>query len=80
MDISKPLKKFDNWRLGFRYSLEQNKNRDIITDTLTPLTFSFDTYSAYLKSDDAKKNRYGITFFTRSDKYALNNALVKGRS
>jgi hypothetical protein len=69
VDLGKQLKRMRNWRLGLRYSLEQNSARNKSTDTLTTDAFSFDTWSAYLKSDEKKKNRYGVTFFTRSDKY-----------
>jgi hypothetical protein len=77
-DLSKQLKELRNWRLGFRYALEQNSVRSKNTDTLTPVTFSFDSYSVYLKSDEAKSNRYGITFFTRSDKYPVSKAFIRG--
>lgn len=73
IDISKQLKRLDDWKLGFRYSLEQNNARDKDTDSLTQDAFSFDVYSAYLRSDERKKNRYGITFFTRADKYSFDN-------
>jgi hypothetical protein len=69
IDLSKQLKKMNDWRLGFRYALEQNASRHKSTDTLTIDAFSFDSYSVYLRSDERKKNRYGISFFTRSDKY-----------
>lgn len=69
IDMSKQFKQIYNWRLGFRYALEQNRVKNKITDTLSANAFSFDTYSVYLRSDEQKKNRYGITFFTRSDKY-----------
>lgn len=69
IDISKQLKSLNYWRLGFRYSLEQNATRYKQTDTLTPEAFSFDNYSVYLRSDERKKNRYSVSFFTRSDKY-----------
>ncbi|MGB3165033.1 MAG: hypothetical protein WBA96_15980 [Chitinophagaceae bacterium] len=78
IDISKQLKQFNNWRLGFKYSLEQNEVRNKTVDTLTPFAFSFDTYSVYLKSDEAKKNKYGISFFTRSDKYPVGKDLIRG--
>ncbi len=78
IDISKQLKKLDNWRVGFNYSLEQNNNRHKASDTLNPLAFNFDIYSAYLKSDESKQNRYRITFFTRSDKYAMGKDFVRG--
>jgi hypothetical protein len=69
IDLSKQLKQMDNWRVGFNYSLQQNTVRTKSGDTLTADAFSFDSYSVYLKSDERKKNRYGITFFTRMDKY-----------
>ena len=78
IDISKQFKKLDNWRVGFNYSLEQNNNRHKASDTLNPLAFNFDIYSAYLKSDESKQNRYRITFFTRSDKYAVGKDFVRG--
>jgi hypothetical protein len=78
IDISKGLKKINDYRLGFRYALEQNTIKNKSADTLTPLSFSFDTYSAYLKSSEKRKNRYGLTFFTRSDKYPLGKNFVRG--
>lgn len=78
IDMSKRFAALDNWQLGVRYALEQNINRNKATDTLTPLSFSFDSYSLYLKSDDAKRNRYSATFFTRSDKYASGKDFVRG--
>jgi hypothetical protein len=78
VDISKQFKELRNWRMGLRYSLEQNTPRNKTTDTITTSGFSFDTYSLYLNSDDAKDNKYGITFFTRSDKYPVGKDFVRG--
>ncbi len=80
LDLSKQLKKMDNWRLGARYTLERNIARHKATDTLVPLAFSFDTYTVYLKSDESRedRNRYSITFFTRSDEYPAGKGFVRG--
>jgi len=78
LDISKELKQLKDFRLGFRYALEQNKTKDKVSDTLTSQSFSFDTYSAYLKSSEQKKNKYGLTFFTRSDKYPVGKNFSRG--
>ena len=78
LDVSKELKRLKDFRLGFRYALEENKTRNKASDTLTVQSFSFDTYSAYLRSAEKKKNKYGITFFTRSDKYPVGKNLVRG--
>jgi hypothetical protein len=52
--------------------------RSKTNDNISPLSFSFDTYSAYLKSNETKKNKWGLTFFTRSDKYPTTKALLRG--
>ncbi len=78
IDFSKELKQLNNWKIGFNYQLEQNNIRFKNSDTLIPGSFSFDIYSAYLKSDESKKNRYRITFFTRSDKYPVYKDFVRG--
>ena len=78
IDISKQLKQFSDWRIGFRYALENNDARYRANDSLLPTAFSFDTYSVYLRTDEAKKNRFGITFFTRSDKYPIGKNFVRG--
>ncbi|HKC34548.1 MAG TPA: hypothetical protein VKB95_00745, partial [Chitinophagaceae bacterium] len=78
LDISKELKQLKDFRLGFRYALEENKTKDKASDTLTFQSFSFGTYTAYLRSPEKKKNKYGITFFTRSDKYPVGKNLTRG--
>ncbi len=78
LDISKQLKQFRDWRIGLRYSLEHNDTRYSLSDTLLPQAFSFDTYSIYLRSDENKRNRFGVTFFTRSDKYPDGKIFTRG--
>ncbi|MCZ2459323.1 MAG: hypothetical protein LC128_06820 [Chitinophagales bacterium] len=78
IDFSKQMKALDNWRAGFNYSLQQNSVRNKLSDTLTPLAFSFHTYSLYLKSDEMKKNHYGVTFSSRTDKYPVNKDFIRG--
>ena len=78
VDVSRQLKQLRSVRLGLRYTLEKNEIRNTASDSLSPLSFAFDTYTAYLKSDEARKNRYGLTFYTRSDKYPIAKSLLKG--
>jgi hypothetical protein len=78
VDMSRLFKKLSSVRLGVRYALEQNEIRNNAKDTLSPQSFSFDTYTAYLKSDEAKRNKWGLSFFTRSDKYPTPQAMVRG--
>lgn len=78
LDMSKELKQMRSMRIGFRYALEKNEVRNKQTDSLSLTSFSFDTYTAYLKSDEAKKNKWGLNFFTRADKYPSLKQLIKG--
>ncbi|MFN8289619.1 MAG: hypothetical protein U0U70_05160 [Chitinophagaceae bacterium] len=78
IDISKELTRFGKWRVGFNYSLEKNNVVNKTADTLSASAFWFDIYSAYLQSDVAKKNKYKLTFFTRSDRYPVNKAFIRG--
>ncbi len=78
VDINKQLKTMAMMRIGFRYALERNEIRDHKNDSLNFQSFSFDTYSAYVKTDETKKNRYGFTFFTRADQYPTKQELKKG--
>lgn len=78
IDMSRLFKSLSSMRLGFRYALERNEVRNRRFDTISPLSFSFDTYAAYLKSDETKKNKWGLSFFTRSDKYPTAKNLVRG--
>lgn len=78
VDVSKQLKRLASMRLGFRYTLERNELNSAEADTLDKTSFSFDTYSVYLKTDESKKNKYGVTFYTRSDKYPVQKELTRG--
>ncbi|MGN6166243.1 MAG: hypothetical protein ACTHOF_17055 [Flavisolibacter sp.] len=78
IDVSKQLKQLASLKLGFKYALEKNEIHDRYKDSLWASSFSFDTYTAYLKTDESKKNTYGLTFFTRADKYPTVKGLTKG--
>ncbi len=77
IDVSKKLKSFKNIMIGAGYLGEHNKQRAKISDTLTPLSFAFNTWQAYIKSDISKANKWGITYFTRSDYYPASKNLLR---
>ncbi len=78
IDVSRQFKKLASLRAGLRYALEKNEVRNQRTDSIAFNSFSFDTYTAYVKTNETKKNKYGISFFTRADKYPYGKGLVKG--
>ena len=75
VDIAKELTSLRRMQLGFNYSSEYNRLRYTVTDTLTPLSFAFNTWMVYLRSDPSKLNRWGISYFTRNDRLPVKSKL-----
>ncbi len=78
LDVSKSIKKWNDLRLGVKYIVEENAVRNNQTDTLTFQSFSFDMYTLYLKSAEKNKNKFGINFFSRADKFIAGKEFVRG--
>lgn len=78
IDIGRRFKQLASMQIGVRYALERNEVRNKRNDSISFSSFSFDTYSAYIKTDENKKNKYALSFFTRSDKYPFAKQLIKG--
>nr|MBA2250509.1 hypothetical protein [Chitinophagaceae bacterium] len=76
INISKVLTRFNKMEVGGGFSAEHNKLFNKLYDTLTPLSFSFDTWQAFIKSSDASLNKWGITYFNRIDKFPSKKQLV----
>ena len=76
IDVSKQLSKFKNLQLGFNYSAENNKLNNKIFDTLSPISFAFDIWQVYVKSNEAKPDRWGVTYFTRTNKLPFKKELI----
>lgn len=77
IDVSKQLTKLQNIQLGFNYSSENNKLHSKIFDTLNPLSFAFNIWQVYVKSNDTKPGRWGVTYFKRINKLPFKKELVK---
>jgi hypothetical protein len=67
IDVSKVFSKLKNMQAGVNYSAENNKQVAAISDTLTPLSFAFNIWQAYIKSNQERANKWGISYFTRTD-------------
>ncbi len=67
VDISKVFPKLNNYMFGASYAVEHNEIHDRISDSVSSASFAFTTVSAYIRSDQAKNNRWALTYFTRSD-------------
>ena len=78
INVSRRFPKLKNYTIGYIYALEHNEVHNKRTDSVSFLSFSFQTSQLSLRSDESKPNRWGVTFFTRSDKYPLGKELIKG--
>ena len=75
-EISKNFPHLKSMGVYIKYSGEYDKERYITTDTLTPLSFGFSTFEAGLKSDENKLNRWGLSYFKRTNTLPLVNKLI----
>lgn len=77
VNISRRFAKLKNYTIGGSYAVEHNAIRNKFTDSMAAQSFSFSTATAYLKSDPANPNHWGISWFTRTNSYPLGKELVK---
>ncbi len=75
VDVSKRLTGLKNMMVGASYQGERNEQLNKVYDTLTPYSFAFTTWQAYIKSDNNRPNKWGISYFTRSDFYPVAKKL-----
>lgn len=76
VNISKQFNKLKNYQFAFNYSSENNKLNNKIFDTLSPLSFGFDIWQVYMKSNETKPNRWGVTYYTRTNKLPFKKDLT----
>jgi hypothetical protein len=76
IDVARDFPKLGNYRIGGGYSGERNYVQYRQYDSLTTGSFSYDIWQAYLKSSLNKPNKWGVTYYTRRDKYPYQAKLV----
>ncbi len=77
LNIARKFPKLKNHTLSAQYALEHNEISNKRTDSVALQSFAFETIQVALKSDEAKQNRWGITYFTRTDAYPVGKELVR---
>ena len=75
IDLNKELTRFRKMQIGFRYNSEHNKQKNKIADTLTAFSYAFNVWQVYIKSNPAKANRWGVSYFTRNDLLPVKSKL-----
>ncbi|HEX6431962.1 MAG TPA: hypothetical protein VF008_29925 [Niastella sp.] len=76
-NLSRQFAKLKNYTIGGTYAVEHNAIRNKNNDSMAIQSFSFSNTSVFLKSDQAKPNHWGITWFTRTNSYPQGANLVK---
>lgn len=65
--FSKKLKNIANYQVGASYTSENNQQLLRRFDTLSPVSFAFNMWQVFLKSNDAKSSKWGISYFSREN-------------
>lgn len=93
--VSKVLKDLAHYKIGASYAAENNSQYLRVYDTLSPASFAFNVWQAFLKSDEEKPVRWGVTYYRRenmvprgkellladrSDNIALNAELLSNQN
>lgn len=77
LNIAKSFASLKDYTVGVSYELEHNEARNKISDSITPYSFSFDIVKLYLKSNEEKPNKWGLSYYTRSDQLPIGKGLVR---
>ncbi len=78
IDLNKTFKKLRSFQTGIKYTGEFNRLTDKVPNTLNASSFGFNIYELYLRSNQSKLNKWGLSFVLRNDllpkKFYLNPA------
>lgn len=67
LSLSKVVSSFHNLKIGTSYSAENNQQLLRQFDTLSPVSFGFSIWQVFVKSNESKPNRWGISYFKRTN-------------
>ncbi len=76
IDINKSFKKLYNYQAGVKYLGEFNRLTDKLQDTLNPSSFGFNVYEVYLRSNQTKLNKWGVSVVLRNDLLPKRTSLI----
>ena len=78
VDLKKQLTRLRKMQVGIKYNSEINNLRDKKSDTLNAFSYAFNVWEVYVRSNPEKANRWGVSYFSRTDqlpsKYRLERA------
>lgn len=76
LELSRQLKNLGNMETGLKYNGEFNRNLNKQWDTLSALSFGFNIYEIYLRSNQALQNKWSFSYIKRNDKLPVGNKLL----
>ncbi len=76
-DVKKQWKFRKTYETGLNYQLEQNIATFKNSDSLSLNSFEFDRWEFYIKSDPQQQNKWGFTYFSRTDKLPDQNKMSR---
>lgn len=77
VNVTRTFRKLRNYQFNLGYSLEHNEVHNKLSDSVSPQSFSFNVVQAGIKSSEEKLNRWGVSYFTRSNAYPSGAALLQ---
>jgi hypothetical protein len=78
IDISRKFPALKDLTIGGSFTAENDQQRDKQYDTLMAQSFAFNLWQLYVKSSERKLNRWGVTYFTRTNKIPFQKDLLAG--
>lgn len=77
IDLWRRFPKLKDYSIGFNYAVEHNEIRRKVSDSVDLQSFSFSNFQVTLRSSEAKPNRWGVIYFTRTNAYPLGTELER---
>jgi hypothetical protein len=77
IDINKRIPQLGDREVGMKYSTERTASSFLISDSITPGSFSFSTFQLSTISNPSKLNKWGLMYFTRVDELPFDKDLLK---
>lgn len=76
IELKKTFSKLRHAELGLKYNAENNVATDSNSGNKSLLSFRFDIFEAFLKSNPNKPNKVGVTYYRRKDFLPLGKEMV----
>lgn len=76
LSIVKTFKNLANYKIGVAFLAENNRQLLRQYDTLSPVSFGYSLWQIFLKSDESKSSRWGISYFSRKNMLPVGDQLL----